>query len=218
MRNKFYIGLFAIVFLCGLTALGSSPKFVGDLLESVQNNPIARIFSPAAVSESEKPELNSAKPISERPLTKGAPSSDQIEPSIPDYVLYDTVFRLDNSFRVKAQEQETAEEIPTAFKYYFKNEASLTDEEDLILKQVAIEFLEEVQPTDAQAQKIIEAGDKGSKAVDELNDLQEQRNAVVLSNRDKLANRLSEPAFGRFNQYVQGNFALHLNSYQVQPN
>lgn len=213
MKKKFVMGILALIGLSGFVALGGSPKFVGGLIESVQDNPITRVFLPG--NESEKPELNSANPTSERPLAMASP---QTEPGIPDHVLYDTVFRLDNNFRVKAQEQETAGEIPTAFKYYFKNEAGLTEGEDLILKQVAIEFLEEVQPTDAQAQQIVAGGDKGAETSVALNDLQEQRNAIVLSNRDKLTNLFGGKAFGRFNQYVRGNFALHFNSYQAQPN
>lgn len=213
MRKKLILAVISIIVLSSFVVLGSSPKFIREMLESVQNNQITRVFSPT-ISETENSGLNRANPVPERPL----PSFEQTNPGIPEHVLFDMVFRLDNEFRAKAMAQETAGEIPTAFKYYFKDEAGLTDEENLILKQVAVEFLEEVQPIDAQAQIVIEGGGKVAAVAPTLSDLQEQRNAVVLSNRDKLANRLGGTAFGRFNQYVQEDFALQLNSYQVQPN
>lgn len=218
MRKK---GLAALLVLIGSTAFaaGSSPTFVGDLLESVKNNPITRIFtSPTTLNESENPGLNRAIPTSEGPLKKAASSSEPIAPDIPDYVLYDMVFRLDNNFRIKAREQETNGEMPTAFEHYFKDETSLTEEEDRILEQVATEFIAEVRAIDEKAREIIAAGDKGAETAVALNNLQEERNAIVLSNRDKLANLLGGEAFERFNQFVMENFVLHFGSYEVLPN
>lgn len=214
MQKKFMIGSLALVGLSGLVVLGSSPKYLSEMFESAQTNLIIGIFSHKA---DENPESARSNAIPERPLTNVASTSEQIKPDIPDYVLYDMVFRMDNIGRVKAREQEKIGEMPTAFKYYFKNEAGLTDEEDRILEETAHEFLQEVQPLDAEAQKIIEGGNKGEETHASLNLLQEKRNALVLSNRDKLANRLGEVVFGRFDKYVRENFALKLNSYQPQP-
>ena len=216
MKKKVLIGILALVGLSSLVVLGSSPEYLSEMFESVQTNPITTIVALSA--DEKKTGLESANVIPDRPAASvRSMSSETIKSDIPDYVIYDMVFRMDNRGRVKAREQEKIGEMPTAFKYYFKNEAGMTDEEDRILEETALEFLKEVQPIDAEAQKIIEAGNKGDETLALLSSLQEKRNVVVLSNRDKLANRLGETAFGQFNHFVQRTFALKLNSYQPQP-
>ena len=213
MRKILLLGVASIIGLSGLVVLGSSPGVIRQLLESVQKSQMAGIISSPTRREP-KAGLSEANPVPERALKP----FEQTSQDIPDHVLYDVIFRLDNDFRDKAAEQEAAGQIPTGFRHYFKDEAGLTDEENLILKQVAIEFLSEVQPVDTAARNFIEEIDEVEKRVNKLTTLQEQRDSIVLSNRDKLANSMGEPAFGRFNQYVHENFALHLNMHQVKAN
>ncbi len=75
--------------------------------------------------------------------------------SIASEILYDSLFRMDISFRRKALEQELSGKSVASLKYYFKNQTSLSDEQDLLLEQVAIEYVQEVEPIDAQARQII---------------------------------------------------------------
>lgn len=146
-----------------------------------------------------------------------------IESAIPDHVLYESLFRMDISFRRKALEQELTGQTVTSLKHYFKDEANLTDVEDKILEQTAINFITEVEPIDAQARQMvatfreqfpdgeIAAGQQVPPPPLELANLQTQRNAVALRNRDKLSSLLGV-TFAQFDSFVQLNFAGNFQS------
>jgi hypothetical protein len=141
---------------------------------------------------------------------------------IPDYVLYDKLFRMVNSLKKKAQLPETAVEKAVALNDYFKQRANLTDEENQILQNTALEFMREVAPVDNRAGAVITearqnrlnkaAGEQTPPA--ELVNLQEQRNALALRYRDRLKEALAADAFTRFDEFVQDDFA---SGFQVIP-
>lgn len=145
-------------------------------------------------------------------------------PQIPDYVLYESVFRLDLSFRKKALEQKLSGQAPTALEFYFKDEAGLTVAEDEELRKTAIAYLEAIQPIDAQAVQIlaqireqfpdgqVPEGQSVPPPPAELANLQSQRNAVALEYRNRLENAIGSGKFKSFDGYVKNRFAANFDA------
>lgn len=153
----------------------------------------------------------------------------QASSQIPSHILYDQVFRLTISFRRKAEIQQLTGETVTSLPNYFKEEAQLTEQENEILQQVALEFLQEMQPVDDRAVVLIaEAWEAFPDGVvpegqnvsqpPELFGLQEQRNALALRYRDRLNDLFGSKRFGKFDVFVQGDFASKFQSIQTPQN
>lgn len=216
MKRKVILGIFALICLSSLVVLGSSPGLVNRLLETVQNNPITRVFSSSADSKLEKSGFRNGKPGSERLLAPGSIVTE--ESAIPDYVLYESVFRMVTMFDEQAKLQEAKGEVITEFRSYFKNEAKLTSQEDDLLMQTANNYLQDIQIIDAQAEIIIEQlrqqysdnsmpADQLIQPTPELLQLQEQRNKLALHYKDQLRDLLGNDRFIEFDKFVQGRFA-----------
>lgn len=138
---------------------------------------------------------------------------------IPQYVLYEQVFRLTIAFKIKAEADEEGGEEASAFATYFKDKAQLTEPENEILKQVAAEFIQEVQSIDEDAEELIGQLRKGSsedyiEPPQELLTLQEERNSVALLYRSQLQTLLGTARFTQFDNFIQGEFA---SGIQVMP-
>ncbi len=149
--------------------------------------------------------------------------------TLPDYVLYDSLFRMDVSFRRKALEQELTAQPITSLKSYFKDSANLTDEENEILRQTAIDFIQEIQPIDTQARQIIAnireqylygevpPGGEVSHPPAELADLQLRRNDIVLQKRDKLSELLGKDVFEKLDGFIHKDFAANFQGNGEPP-
>ena len=145
-------------------------------------------------------------------------------PQVPDHVLWESVFRLDLSFRRKALEQELSGKAATGLKTYFMDEIGLKPEEDNILRETAIEYLVALQPIDAQAIQLlaelresfpdgyVQDGQEVPPPPQALFDLQGERNALALNYRDRLADRLGSKAFEQFDNFVKSKFAENFQS------
>lgn len=143
---------------------------------------------------------------------------------IPSHILYDQLFRLAVNFRRKAEEQRLKGESVSSLKDYFKDEAKLSDSQNQILEQTAIEYIQEVEPIDNQARQIIgqiraqfqdgwvNEGQQVPPPPTELATLQEQRNALALSYREKLQDSLGKENFESFDNFVQKNFAQNFQA------
>jgi len=160
---------------------------------------------------------------SQSPLTKELfdfEANAESVSQIPNHILYDQVFRLVISFKRKAEIQQLQSERVTTFPGYFKEEARLTEQENKILQQVALEFLQEAQPVDDQAAVSIEQLRQTSPDEQQispplqLTDLQQQRNALVLHYRDRLNQLLGSGRFGEFDNFVRGSFASGFQAIQ----
>ncbi len=147
----------------------------------------------------------------------------QTAPQISSQVLYDQVFRLVISFKKKAELQEQNGENPTSFLNYFKEEAQLNNQENEILQQVAAEFIQEVQPIDAQANAAIAKfrnppGRQSPPPIKELSDLQEERDNLAVFYRNRLDELLGSSKFGELNNFVQGPFASNFQPFEIPTN
>lgn len=146
-------------------------------------------------------------------------------PQIPEHVLYESLFRMDLSFRRKALEQETKGQQENSLNTYFKDNFGLSDEEDETLRRISEEFYQDIQPIDAQAAQIIDnlrsqfpyneigEGQQVPPPPQALADLQSQRNSIVLGKRDKLAQALGSARFTDLDSYVKQDFAANFQAF-----
>lgn len=218
MKKKLIVPIFSLIGLMSFVVLGNSPGLVNTILESAQNNPITKIFIQSKnQSESQKSEVSFSRTLKRPEIIQKGVNKQQNE--IPEYILYEKVFRLVIEFDSLAESQEENGEPITPFHAYFKDEAKLTAQNDQFLLQAAKQYYQEIQLVDAQAEAVIEQLRQqypvGSlpegeliKPSQELLQLQEQRNKVALLYRDKLKDLLGEANFNEFDGFVKGKFAL----------
>ena len=64
MKKKVILGVFALICLSSFVVLGSSPEFIGKILETMQNNPITRVFSSSNQPVKREKKENSSKQLS----------------------------------------------------------------------------------------------------------------------------------------------------------
>jgi len=223
MRNKFFIGLFAILFLCGLTVLGSSPKFFSKVLESVKTSPISSVFFAESENESKK---ETSKNENRRVKSDASLASNQsLNSDIPEYILYDRMFSLIPMFKKLAEEQAARGEPVTAFHGYFEREANLDDGQAGILQETAAGYVGAVKLIDTEAEILIEqlraqhkTGTSSEEPLiqpsPELLKLQEQRNNLALQYRDQLSSLLGTAKFNELDSFVKGTFAA---GFQAMP-
>lgn len=159
--------------------------------------------------------------------TVSAPTAEPV--TLPDHVLYESLFRMDLSFRRKSLEQELTGKPVTSLKVYFKENANLTDQEDETLRQTAIEFAQEIRPIDTRAQRMIAKireqflygevpeGGEVTPPPRELADLQDQRNVVVLRYRDKLLDLLGKDGSKKLDRFVRSDFAMNFQAIGELP-
>ncbi len=145
---------------------------------------------------------------------------------IPPQILYDQMFRLIVAFNRKAEIQRLKGETITSLPSYFKEEAHLSDQENEILQQVALEFLQEVKPIDDQAtilitqiresfpDGVIPEGQQVPPPPPELANLQDERNSAAIKYRDRLNELLGNARFADFDRFVQGSFAENFRAIQ----
>jgi hypothetical protein len=219
MRKKTFLGILALIVLSSFVVFGGSPGLVGKILETVQNNSITRVFSTSADNEFEKSNVKSTEQVQNLkvfPQKAYVRTEETPTREIPDYTLYDQLFRIVFSFSKKAESQELSSEKIIGLTNYFKNRANLTDEENQILQNIALEFIPQVAPIDAQARAIIEdARQKSATGIvsreqsppAELVNLQEQRNVLVLYYRDRLSASFGADRFAKFDEFIMGDFA-----------
>ena len=128
---------------------------------------------------------------------------------IPEHVIYRHVFHHAYILRERAE---------------YRRQANLSEEQERVLLEIAIECEQEVQQQDARAKIIIDAyrarypggrvptGETPPPPPAELRTLQTERNAIILRARDRLRTAFSEQEFERFNEFVRRRVAPNITS------
>lgn len=135
--------------------------------------------------------------------------------SVPEHVAYNFLFRATVFSRNKA----LAGGLPPGRNKALQEGAAISDAQYGVLEGVAASTLQEVEQLDARAQEVIKAfrarypngivsrGEKLSEPPPELNDMQQQRNAIFLRGRDRLRAAFGEREFARFHEFTMRRFA-----------
>ena len=146
----------------------------------------------------------------------------QAEPTnIPDSVLYDKLFRIIFVLKNKAESGTVSGERIIGLTNYFKNRANLNDDENKILQETALKYIDEVTSIDNQARAIIAQtrNDLSSGKIKrsdppppELFILQEQKNQLALQYRNRLQESLGATRFVDFDNFIHNNFAANMQA------
>lgn len=216
MRKKSILAIVALIGLSSFVVLGNSPELVGKILDSVQDNPITRMFSSEVQSESRKSHIEFSEKV-QRPEVLQKITSEQKE-EVPEYILYEQTFRLVVKFKKKAEERQAIGEVSAPLRDYFQKEAKLNDEQTGLLQETAARFLEEVSVIDTQARVEIEniranfsqtpqLRDKIIEPSAKLKELQKKREELALRYRDYLRDSLGSEQFQSFQNFVEQNMS-----------
>lgn len=205
MRNKLILAVIGTIGLSSFVVLGSSPGLVGGLLESVKNNSVASVFS--GMVESVTPieiSLNTDQPVS---------------PQIPEAILWSVIFSLPERLDSEAEKAKLAGQDESLWTNYFIRQAKLSTGSSQTLRETAARYFVEVAPLDEQAGSIVR--DMRAKnpqpqpppfSADtilptELTALQNQKDEVVLRNRDSFRTAIGEEEFAKFSEFLLTEFA-----------
>ena len=139
------------------------------------------------------------------------PSSQSIQPEVPDEIAYRHLFRYVGKLKKEAEELEGRGRDATSYRTHFKRAANLSEYHARTLDNIATQYLSEVQVVDARARQVIESyraqypggkvpkGETPAPPPGELKQLREQRDAITLRYRDSLRSTFGEDEFANFN-------------------
>ncbi len=194
----------AVIGSLSLAAFAASPAFVNDVLSSIKQTSVSRIFF--------APEV---KPVNKNKPVKSQPEDSRSASNIPDRIIYLIFFNHLVTYRQHLEEPAARGEQPLDYKASFKKEMTLDDAQSDYMFQIAQDCLNEIAPLDQKAQDIIanaqvEFSEKGQAPTDppqSLAELQQQKDETVLRYRDTLQSFLGDVKFAEFNQTVNQEIA-----------
>lgn len=214
MKKKHIVPIICMIGLMSFAVLGSSPEFVHKLLESVQNNLITRAFLSEKSAAARKSHAEISEGVERAELRSKTPEQNS---EIPEYILYEQIFRLVVKFKKKAEERAAAGEATAGLQDYFQKEAKLNDVETGFLQDTAAMYVEEISIIDAQARVVIgniRAGFSNEQSLSdkkiieppaELKELQKKREELALRYRDYLRDSFGPDRFRNFQNFVDQN-------------
>jgi hypothetical protein len=146
-------------------------------------------------------------------------SAQQKTAVVPDHIVYRHLFHHVVALRKKAEEVEKNGGDATQYRTHFKRKAQLSDDQVRILDETAAEYDQQEKLIEAKAKPLVDAykaqypdgkvphGQKPAPPPAELRALSQERDALVLSTRDKLRAALGDKEFNRFDQFVRTQVA-----------
>ena len=133
----------------------------------------------------------------------------------------------------EAEKARIAGENDSLWRSYFVRQAKITSDSDLILRETASRFLSEIAPLDKQARSIIqEIRAKNPQPLDwkadgtptdklplpvELSNLQNQKDEIVLRNRDSFRSAIGEDEFAKFSEFLVTEFSKGFVRHEINP-
>jgi hypothetical protein len=224
MRKKSILAIIALIGLSSFVVLGSSPSLFSKILESVQNNPITRVFSSSAQSEPQKnaDEISKAAENTAGSLqnismkTTGFPA-----PQVPEEILWRVIFSFPEKLEKMADKARQEGQDDSLWTNYFIRQAGVSIENNQILAEKSSSFSKEVVAIDKRNKQIIEEfrtknlklDGQNEKSVSnftpstELIALQKQKDEVTLSYRDDFKAAIGEEAFAKFDKWLKEDFS-----------
>lgn len=224
MRSKLVPAIVALVCLGSFAALGSSTTVIGNLLESVTNNSITKVF------QASKQPAPAAEPFERKPAPV-LPAENAPAREVPQTVLWHMIFSLSRMTERQAEKMNEQGRNGAAWSRYFVKRGVLTSDAEKIFKETAEAYLRELEPIDRRAKEVTAAMHaqypkgliKDTKDMPmppaELGDLQKQKDALALRYRDLFKNAVSQEAFSKFSDFLTNDFSKGVKpiSYQ-RPN
>lgn len=159
--------------------------------------------------------------FSKAPEAKHAnvPTSVQKDLEVPEHVIYRQLFHDIVVRNERANELErTGQNVPSLRNLY-QRRAGLSEDQDRVLHEIALNCEQEVKQQDAKAKVIIDnfkkqypegrvpPGETPAPPSPELVSMQAERNAIILRARDRLREAFGAEEFKRFETFVENHIA-----------
>ena len=220
MRKSFIFGIFALVSLCSLAVLGSSPAYFKGILESVVKLEFAEVFSKDSTRKEEATQQRLSEiisrsgrsrfPIGETVARKGS------ETKISDELLWNIVFDFKKKIEDKGAEADSKGERGTLYRDYFVRQGPLSAENDNLLEQKSRQYFLEVDPLIQNAGAIRRNYDRSKyKALlEQVKGLRKQRDETALRLRDEIRKTFGEETFSGFVDFLKADFTAGMKSFQ----
>ncbi|MGI8640249.1 MAG: hypothetical protein ACR2MG_09835 [Pyrinomonadaceae bacterium] len=226
MKRKIIPAIIAFIGLSSLAILGSSPKFVSGILDSVQNNPITRLFSSEVQTESQKTTDGSNGKIENRAnFSQNVSMKDAETPpaQVPEVILWRVIFSLPEKLEKAAEKARQAGQDDSLWTNYFVRQGGLSPAGSQALTETSSAYLNEIAPLNEKAKTIAEEWHRKNLSKPtissdekplskpsppaELVELQRQKDEIAMRYKDDLRNAVSEEEFAKFSKFVNGDFA-----------
>lgn len=154
------------------------------------------------------------------------PSTDN--PAVPDYVVYNFLFRKVVRLREKTRALQAQGRIGQKPYFPLQREAGLSEGQANALEAIAFACWQQVTRQNEKAQAIINAFQSrfpegripqggAPPPPPELKALWEERNAMILRARDQLRVAFGEEAFGRFDNYAKFHHGTNTSPVTINP-
>ena len=208
MRKKFVTAIFALIGLGSFVVLGNTRGFSTKLIDSINNiQGLAKFLAPETSNHHKASLIVSSIAETENNVSGSA--------EIPDYFLYDKFLRITQKLKNLSDSTPPPDPRGVGLRNYFSRQIGLTDEENVLVGDLAAEYERELAPINAEANLIItKTRDeyKGKKWQDnppppELVELQNQKNDLALRYRDRLKENLGDETFAKIDRFITNEFA-----------
>jgi len=149
--------------------------------------------------------------------------------TVPDYIVYGALFHHVVEVKQQADQAQSSGEDASSLRSFFQRQMDLSQEHARKLDEIASECVIEVAKQDAKAKEVIRAfktqyppGEvKASKTLPpppaELQQMQEERNAIILRARDRLATALGDKTFQNVDRYITNRVAPAIRPAPLRP-
>jgi hypothetical protein len=149
--------------------------------------------------------------------------------AVPDYVVYDFLFRKVARLREKTRELQAQGRIGQKPYFPLQREAGLTEGQTTALEAIASACREQVTRQDEKAKAIINTfqsrfpggrvpeGGAAPPPPPELKAMWEERNAIILRARDQLRAAFGEEEFARFDNYAKFHHGTNTSPVTINP-
>lgn len=230
MKKRLAYGIFALIGLGSIAALGGSPQFVGRLIESIRNSAF-RIATSASASRRyntsgvKRAEYTSTEAVSSFLQTDENVNLKSIE--IPEEILWRVIFGSSERFKTAAEKARAVGQDASLFTEYFMRHAKLSVENAQIFIQKAAEHAAALSPVTERMQSIGNyrraARESGKKLPNkeiyalnkELLELQGKRKEITLKYRDDFRNAVDADSFANFENWLKTEFAAKFSSKKI---
>ena len=236
MRKKTFLAIIALIVLSSFVVLGSSPGLVGNLLETVQNNAITKVFSSEVQTESQNPGNESTEKVQNSevfPQEISIKTEETPTPKVPEIILWRVIFSFPEKLEKAAEKARQAGQDDSLWTNYFVRQGGLSPEHNQILKENALAYFNEIAPLNEEAKTIVEEWRKKNLPkpikgdTEEISsrpapptgfiELQQQKDEITLRYRDNFKNAIGEQALAKFSEFVNGEFAKGFVMQTGQP-
>ena len=231
MRKKITLAIFSIIPLSSFVVLGSSPDFVGQIMESVRNSAVANAIASFNAPESGQPQIGNEQNAQILDVVESSQTPKNVRSiEIPEEILWRVILSFPKKFETAAEKARAAGQNETLFTEYFTRQAKLSVENAEIFKQKAAAYVVDLSPVTERMQAIGDrkkaTRERSQKLPNEENyalkkellELQEKQKEIVLKYKEEFRKAIDEDSFAIFEQWLKTEFTAKFSSGKITSN